>query len=231
LQEITIMKRSAMRAYAAAGAVSVTAGLMAVTPALLPGPTTTDLQTREVRLTSGDADLIAPLDGTELSQVDVASLAGAAQADGYSFTDLLTSIQNTVGAGDGWFSSASTSFAEGEYPLALSEELAGFNDLTVGVDSDLLANGYAFLTGSDGNAGFVLENPGQPADLAATLNEFNEFLGQAQSSFTDALTAFGTGDEYFGLVDLSEVGINSTYATDAIILGLFDVLTGAAVTA
>lgn len=79
------MNRSAMRAYAAAGAVSVTAGLMAVTPALLPGPTTPDLRTQQVRLTSGDADLIAPLDGTELSQVDVASLAGAAQADGYSF--------------------------------------------------------------------------------------------------------------------------------------------------
>lgn len=224
------MNRSAMRAYAAAGAVSVTAGLMAVTPALLPGPTTPDLRTQQVRLTSGDADLIAPLDGTELSQVDVASLAGAAQADGYSFADLLTSIQNNIGAADGWFTSAATSFAEGEYPLALSEELAGFNNLTLGVDSDLLTNGYAFLTGSDGNAGFILENPGQPADLAATFDEFNEFLGQAQSSFTEALTAFGTGDEYSGLADLSEVSINSTYATDAIILGLFDVLTGAAVT-
>jgi hypothetical protein len=225
------MKRSALRLYAAAGAVSVTAGIMAVTPALLPGPTTTDLRTQQVRLTSGDAELIAPVHGTELSPIDVASLAGAAQADGYSFTDLLTSIQDTVGAGGGWFTSAATSFAEGEYPLALSEELAGFNDLTVGVDSDLLTNGYAFLTGSDGNAGFVLENPGQPADLATTLNVFNELLGQAQTDFTEALTAFGTGDEYSGLVDLSDFGINSTYATDALILGLFDSLTGAAVTA
>jgi hypothetical protein len=58
------------------------------------------------------------------------------------------------------------------------------------------------------------------------LSELNEFLGQSQASLTDALPAFGSGDGYFGLVDSSEIGIDSSYATDAIVLGLFDSLPG-----
>jgi hypothetical protein len=40
------------------------------------------------------------------------------------------------------------------------------------------------------------------------------------------LSQFASGQEYSGLVDLSQFGIESSYATQAIILGLFDSLPG-----
>jgi hypothetical protein len=212
------MKRSATLSYAAAGALSITAGLMTVTPAALPGPPTTGVQTRDVRLASGDSELL-----------DV-GLASPAVADGYSFAELIESIQNTVGVADGWFSEAPTAFAAGEYPLGLSEELAGFNNLTVGVGNDLLTNGYAVLTASDGNAGYDLINPGQPADFATALTQVHTDLADIQMDLTNAMTDFGSGNDYFGLVELGSVATDSTSATDAIILGLFDSLIGAAVT-
>jgi hypothetical protein len=205
----------AFHSVALAGAAAIGASLIGFAAlSQTSGPPT---QTRAVQLTSGESELIAPFDG-------------AAQADGYSFMDLLTSIQNTVGAADGWFTSADTAFAQGEYPLALSEELAGFNNLTVGVGNDLLTNGYAVLTMSDGNAGYALENPGQPADFATALTDVQESLSNIQTDLTNAMTDFGSGNDYFGLVDLGSVATDSTSATDAIILGLFDALTGAAVT-
>jgi hypothetical protein len=97
------------------------------------------------------------------------------------------------------------------------------------VGNDLLTNGYAVLTASDGNAGFVLDNPGQPADFADALTEAQYSLGNIQTDITTALTEFASGDNYFGLVFLGEISIDSTNATDAIILGLFDSLTGATV--
>jgi hypothetical protein len=101
LKEITFMKRSAMRPYAVAGAGSMIAGLIAVTPTLLPGLTTTGAQTRAVQLTAGDSELITPFgDGTELSQTDVSSFASPAQPDVYTFADLIDSVQNTSGAGE-----------------------------------------------------------------------------------------------------------------------------------
>jgi hypothetical protein len=220
------MKRSAMRPYAVAGAVSITAGLIAVTPTLLPGLTTTGAQTRAVQLTSGDSELITPFgDGTELSQTDVSSFASPAQS-GYSFTDLIDSVQNTSGAGEADLTEAETAFADGNLSHGLSEALAGVNNLTVGVQSDFLVNGYAFLTGDNGNAGFELTPEPLPSDLATAFAEAQTFEGFAPTSFTDALTDFAAGNEYLGLVNLSEIGINSAYATDAITLGLFDSLLG-----
>ncbi len=157
--------------------------------------------------------------------------ANFSQPDGYSFADLLHSIANTTTAGETWFSNAEVAFAAGHYPLALSEELAGFNNLTVGVASDLLTNGYAVLTASDGNAGVELMNPGQPADLAMAFTVADGFLADAQAAFTQAVSDFAGGNEYLALSDLTDVGINSTSATDAIILGLFDALTGTTIVA
>jgi hypothetical protein len=216
-----VSNNPAFRSVALAGAAAIGASLIAITSGALPGPTTPDVQTRAVRLTSGESDLIVPL--------DVSGLAGAADPDGYSFAELITSIQDTVGAADKWFSEVPTAFAEGNYPLALSEELAGFNNLTVGVGNDLLTNGYAVLTMADGNAGYALENPGQPADFATALTEAQESLSNIQQDLTLALNDFASGDNYFGLADLGQISVDSTNATDAIILGLFDSLTGAAV--
>src|ERR1700692_97286 len=115
------MKRSAMRPYAVAGAVSITAGLIAVTPALLPGLTPTGAQTRAVQLTAGDSELITPFgDGTELSQTDVSSFASPAQGD-YSFADLIDSVQNTSGAGDADLTEAETAFADGNLSQGFSD--------------------------------------------------------------------------------------------------------------
>ena len=157
---------------------------------------------------------------------DVVSVAAAVPAAAYSFTDLVTSIQNTVSAGEGWFTSADTAFTHGEYPLALSEELAGFNNLTVGVGNDLLTNGYAALTGDGGNAGYALENPPQPQDFATALAEFQTSLTSIQQDFAGAFTEFASGQTYFGLIDLGQVGVDSTSGTDAIILGVFDSIPG-----
>jgi hypothetical protein len=121
-----VPNRPLLQPVALAGAVAISASLIGF--AALPQTSGPPTQTRAVALTSGETELIAPFDG-------------AAQADGYTITDLLSSIQNTVNYGDGWFSSAETAFTHGEYPLALSEELAGFNNLTVGVGNDLLTNG------------------------------------------------------------------------------------------
>jgi hypothetical protein len=74
-------------------------------------------------------------------------------------------------------------------------------------------NGYAFLTGDGGNAGFELTPEPLPSDLATAFAEAQTFEGFAQTSFTDALTDFAAGNEYLGLVNLSEIGINSAYAT------------------
>ncbi len=175
-------------------------------------------------LITPSGDYTIPLGST------VTEASAVVPADAYSFADLVTSIQNTVGVADGWFSEAPTAFAAGEYPLGLSEELAGFNNLTVGVGNDLLTNGYAVLTASDGNAGYDLINPGQPADFATALTQVHTDLADIQMDLTNAMTDFGSGNDYFGLVDLGSVATDSTSATDAIILGLFDSLIGAAVT-
>jgi hypothetical protein len=148
------------------------------------------------------------------------NVAAAAPADGFS--DLISSVQYTIGAADKWFSDAGTDFAQGYYPLALSEELAGVNNLTVGVSNDLLTNGYAALTGDGGNFGYDLENPPQPMDFATGLAEAQSALGNIQMDLSLAMTDFGSGDTYSGLVDLGSVATNSASATDAIILGLFD---------
>ena len=208
--------RPLFQPVALAGAVAISASLIGF--AALPQASAPPAQTLAVQLTSGESELIAPIDG-------------AAQADGYSFADLITSVQNTVSYGDGWFSSAETAFSHGEYPLALSEGLAGFNNLTVGVGNDLLTNGYAALTGSDGNAGYDLINPGQPVDFASALIQVHTDLADIQQDLNVALTEFANGDSYFGLVNLGQISIDSTSATDAVILGLFDSLTGAPETA
>ena len=208
--------RPLFQPVALAGAVAISASLIGFDA--LPQASGPSTQTRAVQLTSGESELIAPLDG-------------AAQADGYSFSDLIASVQNTVNYGESWFTSAETAFTQGEYPLALSEELAGFNDLTVGVGNDLLTNGYAALTGSDGNAGYVLDNPGQPVDFASALIQVHTDLADIQQDLNVALTEFANGDSYFGLVNLGQISIDSTNATDAVILGLFDSLTGAPETA
>jgi hypothetical protein len=157
--------------------------------------------------------------------------AAVAAADGYSFTDLLSSIQTTTSYGEGWFTSAGTDFAAGYYPLALSEELAGFNNLTVGVGADLLTNGYAALTGDGGNPGYELINPGQPEDFSVALSEVQTDLASIQQDFSVAFTDFASGDTYSGLTELAQASIDSTSATDAIILGLFDSIPGMTFTA
>jgi hypothetical protein len=229
-EETIVPNSPAFQSVALAGAVAIGASLIAVTPGLLPAATTPNVQTRAVQLTSGDTDLITPFDGTELGQA-AGAVAAAGDPDGYSFTDLLRSIQDTVSAADYWFSQAPTAIADGNYPLALSDDLAGFNNLTVGVGNDLLSNVYAALTMSDGNAGYDLENPGQPVDFATALTQAQADLANIQTDITNALTEFGSGDNYFALVNLGEISIDTTNATDAIILGLFDSLTGAAVSA
>jgi hypothetical protein len=215
-EENIVPNRPLFQPVALAGAVAISASLIgfAALPQALAPPT----QTRAVQLTSGESELIAPFDG-------------AAQADGYSFADLITAVQNTVSHGEGWFTSAETAFSHGEYPLALSEELAGFNNLTVGVGNDFLTDGYAVLTGVGGNSGFILVNPGQPVDFAAALNDVHTFSVEVQTDLTNALSAFASGDGYLAALDLSSVNIDSTNATDAVILGLFDSLTGAPETA
>jgi hypothetical protein len=206
-----VPNRPLFQPVALAGAVAISASLIGF--AALPQTSGPPTQTRAVQLTSGESELIASFDG-------------AAQADGYTFTDLLSSIQHTVSYGDGWFTSADTAFTHGEYPLALSEELAGFNNLTVGVGNDLLTNGYAALTMSDGNAGYDLVNPAQPQDFATALTDAQESLSHIQMDLTNAMTDFGSGNDYFGLLDLGSVATDSTSATDAIILGLFDSIPG-----
>ncbi len=208
--------RPLFQPVALAGAVAISASLIGF--AALPHTSGPPTQTRAVQLTSGESELIAPFDG-------------AAQADGYSFADLVTSVQNTVSYGESWFNSAETAFTHGEYPLALSEELAGFNNLTVGVGNDLLTNGYAALTGSDGNAGYDLDNPGQPVDFATALIQVHTDLADIQQDLNVALTELSSGETYFGLANLGQISIDSTNATDAVILGLFDSLTGAPETA
>ena len=149
-----------------------------------------------------------------------------AVADGYSLSDFIRAIQDTVSFGDNQFTEAAVAFSNGEYPLALSEELGGFNNLTVGVANDVLTNSYAVLTASDGNLGYALENPSQPEDFATALSEYQAFVADAQSAFSLALTDFANGNVYSGLVDLASIGEYDTYGTDAIILGLFDSLPG-----
>ena len=61
--------------------------------------------------------------------------------------------------------------------------------------NDLLTNGYAALTGDDGNAGFALENPPQPMDFATGLAEAQSGLANIQTDLiTTALTDFASGD-------------------------------------
>ena len=155
----------------------------------------------------------------------VAEVSAAAPADALS--GLEASIQFNTSAAETAFGLAQTTFADGEYPLALSQALDGFNNLTVGVTNDLLVNGYIALTGGTEYAEFVFQNPGQPADLAVAFESAQGFLSQAHGLVTDALSDFGSGNTVSALTDLAGIGTDSTYATDAIILGLFDVLTGA----
>jgi len=130
--------------------------------------------------------------------------------------------------GEGYLTQAGTAFSEGEYLLGVSDTLAGFGNLTAGEQADLLVNGYSFLVDSDGNAGFTLPPIPAPADLAAAFAQAQEFASEAQGSLTTALSDFAAGDTYFGLVNIAEIGIDSTYASDAVILGLTESLLGVA---
>jgi hypothetical protein len=67
-------------------------------------------------------------------------------------------------------------------------------------------------------------------DFATALTQAHADLAAIQMDLTNAMTDFGSGNDYFGLVDLGAVATDSTSASDAIILGLFDSLVGAAVT-
>lgn len=160
-----------------------------------------------------------------------AEVAAAVPAATYSFADLQSSIDITTAAADKQFGLAEAAFTQGQYPLALSEALGGLNNQTVGVNNDLLVNGYAALTGVGGNAGYALENPPQPLDLAIALTEVQTSLANVQQDFSVAFTDFASGDTYFGLVNLGQASVDSTSATDAIILGLFDSLIGAGASA
>lgn len=153
-----------------------------------------------------------------------AEVAAAAPAD--AFSGLESSIEFNTSAAETAFGLAQTAFTAGEYPLALSEALDGFNNLTVGVSNDLLVNGYTALSGGGIYAEFVLQNPGQPTDLAVAFDSAHEFLAQAQGLLTEAVTDFGLGNTISGLTELGGVSVDSTYASDAIILGLFDSIPG-----
>ena len=169
-------------------------------------------------------DYTIPL-GTE-APLGAASVAAALPADAYSYADLLSSIQNTTAAGDGYLTAAETALAGGDTPQALSDALAGFDDLTVGVQNDLLTNGYAVLTGVGGNAGYDLSALKFPADLASAFAEAQTFAANAQESLSTALTELASGEQAYGLDNLAEFSINSAYGTDVVILGLFDSLLG-----
>lgn len=153
-----------------------------------------------------------------------AAAALPAQPDGYSFADFLASIQHTMTIGEGYLTGAETAFSEGAYLPGVAEALAGFGNLTAGEQADLLVNGYSFLVDSNGNAGFTLSPLMAPADLADAFAQAQQFTSDAQASLTTALSEFATGDTYFGLVNLAEIGIDQTYASDAVILGLTETL-------
>lgn len=172
-----------------------------------------------------------PLGSTPPTESGDISVAAAVPAAAYSFADLQSSIDITTAAADKQFGLAEAAFTQGQYPLALSEALGGLNNQTVGVNNDLLVNGYAALTGVGGNAGYALENPPQPLDLAIALTEVQTSLANVQQDFSVAFTDFASGDTYFGLVNLGQASVDSTSATDAIILGLFDSLIGAGASA
>jgi hypothetical protein len=158
---------------------------------------------------------------------DLASPAAALDAaTGYTFANLLTSIQNTTTFGEQSFGLAQTAFADGNVTLGVSESLAAYNDWTVGVQNDLLVNGYAALIGDGGNAGFVFEALAPPPDLATAFSEAQSYSAEAQISFTAALTEFGSGNVPGGLLDLAEVNVNAVGAQDLIILGVVEQLFG-----
>ncbi|UMB69871.1 hypothetical protein [Mycobacterium paraterrae] len=171
--------------------------------------------------------IITPFGNYTLPLGSTAAQAGAAvpaEVVGYSFTDFLNSLQNTVSAGEAYLTDAGTAFSEGAYLTGVSDALAGFGNLTVGEQADLLVNGYSFLVDSDGNAGFALSALKAPADLADAFAQAQQFASDAQGLITTALSDFTAGDEYFGLVNIANAGIESTYASDEIILGLTETL-------
>jgi len=225
------MKLSAPQSVAIAGAAALSAGLVGLVA--LPQASHPPTQTRAVALTSGGADVLEPT--AQLGDYPIplgsaaADVAAAlpAQPDGYSFADFLNSIQNTMTIGEGYLTQAGTAFSEGEYLLGVSDALAGFGNLTAGEQADLLVNGYSFLVDSDGNAGFTLSPIPAPADLADAFVQAQQFASDAQGSLTNALADFAAGDTYFGLVNIAEIGIDSNYASDAVILGLTESLLGA----
>lgn len=174
--------------------------------------------------------IITPFGNYTIPLGATAAQAGAAvpaEVVGYSFTDFLNSIQHTMSAGEGYLTQAATEFSEGAYLLGVSDALAGFGDLTAGEQADLLVNGYSFLVDSGGNAGFTLSALKAPADLADALSQAQEFASQGQSSLTTALSELAAGEWSFGLGNLAGVGIDSTYASDEVILGLTESLLGA----
>lgn len=225
------MKRSALQPCAIGGVALIGFGLIGF--CALPHPPGPPVQTHAVALTSGGADILeptAPLGDYTIplgsAAADVAA-AVPAQPDGYSFAEFVGSLQNTMSVGEGYLAQAGTAFSEGEYLLGVSDALAGFGNLTTGEQADLLVNGYSFLVDSNGNAGFTLSPIPAPADLADAFAQAHEFASDAQGSLTSALSDFAAGDTYFGLVNLASIGIESTYANDAVILGLTESLLSA----
>jgi hypothetical protein len=219
-EEIMVSQSPAFKPVALAGTAAISLSLIGF--AALPPTSGPSTQTPAIALTAGGAEIFLP---------DLTSTAVAAAAPADAFSGLLSSIDFSTSAAQDAFGLAQTAFTSGEYPLAFSEALNGFNNLTVGVGNDLLVNGYVALTGGSQFAEFALQNPGQPVDIATALIGAHEFLAQAQGLFTEALTDFGSGSTVSGLTDLAGINIDSTYATDALILGLFDTLTGAPETA
>jgi len=181
--------QQALRPYASAGVAVVTAGLIAATPMVprIPDIQLPDVQTRDVALTSGDADLAAPwIDQFNIASENATTLLNTFYEAPY--IGLQQAIANESGFLQGFFENPTSSTVTdvmGQMQDNLTAVLTGY-DLQN-------ATGYGGIVGTttgtvllhtlDGSHSLMFgEIPGYlPAGDAALITPIINFLGSPES--------------------------------------------------
>lgn len=156
-----------------------------------------------------------------LSQLAVAP---SARAD---ITDIYDAILGSTSAGSSDFTTAASDFSSDNVSGGLAASYAGLDDYLFAPEYDLLYNGYAALLGESGGytywdfTGVI----GDPTTASQASTEASTLLTEAQSTATDAVTAFEGGsstDILTGLSDLNSASVEFISASEVGLLGLAD---------
>jgi hypothetical protein len=169
--------------------------------------------------------------GTVAGGMLVAGLAqlGAAPAASADVQDIINSIDGTFTIGQEDAQTGLDYLTAGNVPEGLSYEFGALNTYSLDPLADVLYGGYESLEGVSGPYPVNAWPDGldyAPTTLAAANADAADELAYVQTSFTEAVTAFGDGNTAAGAFDVfGSIGALEE-APELEIIGLADALSG-----